>query len=250
MKIGITERGDASIDYSWYNKLSNVDGAVLITKNITDEFINAVITAYNNGHKLIVHTTCTGFGNTSFEPNVYPYKTQLNQLKKLIDKGFPAVNCVLCIDPVFPTQKGLLKVKEVLDYFDSLNTNITRIRISIYDEYRHAKKRLLSIGKHPLYENFYADINTMNIVADTLSSLNHTYEVCAEDYLALKYPDVFKCIGCISVKDLQIMKLTIPQTTLENGQNRNGCHCLTCKTELLTQKHRCPNNCIYCYWHN
>ena len=44
MKIGFTERGDAGIDLSWVSKLENneVDGAVLITKNITPVFINNV----------------------------------------------------------------------------------------------------------------------------------------------------------------------------------------------------------------
>ena len=43
MKIGITERGDASIDYQWKGKLPSVDGAILITKNLTDQFIDTVI---------------------------------------------------------------------------------------------------------------------------------------------------------------------------------------------------------------
>ena len=32
-KIGITEAGDAGIDRSWANRLDEVDGAILITKN-------------------------------------------------------------------------------------------------------------------------------------------------------------------------------------------------------------------------
>lgn len=35
MKIGITEQGDAGLDLSWVKKLSNVDAAILITKNLT-----------------------------------------------------------------------------------------------------------------------------------------------------------------------------------------------------------------------
>ena len=107
MKIGITERGDASIDYQWKGKLPSVDGAILITKNLTDQFIDTVIKCYENGDKLIVHATCTGWGETDFEPNVPDYKTQLHQLKKLINKGFPADYCVLRIDPIFPTLFGL-----------------------------------------------------------------------------------------------------------------------------------------------
>lgn len=43
MKIGITEAGDASLDYSWVNKLQEIDGAILITKNVTDKFIETVL---------------------------------------------------------------------------------------------------------------------------------------------------------------------------------------------------------------
>lgn len=42
--IGITEAGDAGLDLSWVDKLHNVDGAVVITKQITDSFINAALT--------------------------------------------------------------------------------------------------------------------------------------------------------------------------------------------------------------
>ena len=38
--IGITERGDAAIDYSWIRKLDSVDGAILITKNVSQMFRN------------------------------------------------------------------------------------------------------------------------------------------------------------------------------------------------------------------
>lgn len=37
MKIGITERGDPSIDFTWTKKLDKVDGAILITKNLTGQ---------------------------------------------------------------------------------------------------------------------------------------------------------------------------------------------------------------------
>ena len=33
-----------------------------------------------------------------------------------------------------------------------------------------------------------------------------------------------------------------------NRQNRNGCLCLACKKEMLTQKHPCAHKCLYCYW--
>ena len=39
LKIGITEAGDPAFDYSWVEKMDDMDMAILITKNITDKFI-------------------------------------------------------------------------------------------------------------------------------------------------------------------------------------------------------------------
>lgn len=82
-KIGITEAGDAGLDLSWEDKLQNVDRAVLITKNITPEFIKLVI---RNKDKLIVHTTITGYGGTIIEPNVPCPDEAFAHLSDLVDK--------------------------------------------------------------------------------------------------------------------------------------------------------------------
>ena len=81
VKVGITENGDASVDYSWEKKLDTVDMAILITKNITDEFIHKAI---QHRDKVIIHATCTGFGGTVLEPNVPKCSEQLEQTKKMI----------------------------------------------------------------------------------------------------------------------------------------------------------------------
>lgn len=262
MKIGITERGDASIDYQWVEKLPSVDGTILITKNLTDRYIDTVIKCYENGDKLIVHATCTGWGRTDFEPNVPDYKTQLHQLKKLIKKGFPADHCVLRIDPIFPTLSGLNRVMEVIHEFQKQKTGIKRIRISVYDEYHHVKERLKAAGYRPCYgENFHASPKQMESVANALRqfsyctyshhgqvTMRNQFETCAEDLLVKRYPHSFKQVGCVSNKDIELMGLEPVLNKEENGQQRTGCHCLTCKTELLTNKYRCPNQCIYCNW--
>ena len=92
MKIGVTERGDAGIDFTWVNKLKNrtVDGAILITKNVNDTFIKNVMDLYKNGFtQIIVHCTCTGHGRTIIEPNVpavrfknRPYHTHTGRNKE------------------------------------------------------------------------------------------------------------------------------------------------------------------------
>ena len=113
MRIGITERGDAGLDFSWKEKLYMLDCAVLITKNMNDRFIENVCYAYEKGYKLIVHFTCTGLGDTEFEPNVPHYEKQIGQLRKLINSGFPKSHCVLRIDPIVPLKHCLKEWKKL-----------------------------------------------------------------------------------------------------------------------------------------
>lgn len=239
MKIGITERGDAGIDLSWQYRLNTINGAILITKKITDDFIKAVINAHTTGYKLIVHCTCTGWGGSAFEPNVWDYKKQLTQLKKLINAGFPATNCVLRIDPIFPTENGLKRIKEMLDWYMTEiypSIQLTRYRISVYDEYKHVKERLKTNGFQPCYDGFYANWEQMKAVGTLLSQYPFQFETCAEDMLARQFTSTFIQQGCISYEDLKIMNITTQDIFDTNGQNRTGCHCLTCKTELLQNK--------------
>ena len=119
MKIGITERGDAGCDLSWYEKLDSVDGAIIITKKLSDGVIERLL---NVSKPVILHCTCTGLGGTWLEPNVYDYKTQLNQLIKLIDKGFDKNRVVLRIDPIIPTDFGIEAACNVIDYIEKNNT--------------------------------------------------------------------------------------------------------------------------------
>lgn len=72
-KIGITEAGDAGVDLSWVDKMGSVDGAVLITKCISPNFVDA---AMKFKDKIIVHATITGYGGTILEPLV-PYRKRI-----------------------------------------------------------------------------------------------------------------------------------------------------------------------------
>lgn len=247
MKIGITERGDAGIDLSWVSKADTVDGMILITKNLTESFCQKVLDLYNRGYKIIIHCTCTGYGHTELEPNVPDYRTQLKSLKNMIDRGFPAENCVLRIDPIFPSGKGMECVCKVLDYFIQLNTGVKRIRISLVDEYRHVKERYKQHGWNPLYgDNFGPSHEQKQLAANILNSYSFQYELCAEDDF-LKMLNNGQIIGCVSAKDLHIMGIPAKSTGI-NPQNRKGCHCLDCKTELLTERKQCPHQCVYCFW--
>lgn len=245
MKIGITERGDAGIDFSWCNKLSQVDGAIIITKKLSEKFIEKILSA---AKPVILHCSCTGWGGSWLEPNNPSYQNQLEMLKSLINKGFPAKNVVIRVDPIFPTSEGIQRACNVLDYVISEKIPVSRIRISIYDEYRHAKERIIASGHPAFYPNsFYAPKKMTDNVISALSAYPFTFETCAEDFLSAN-SNKFISKGCVSEHDLSIMNLKVPEDMTENMQNRKGCHCLSCKTELLERKTQCPNRCLYCYW--
>lgn len=248
MKIGVTERGDAGINLAWKEKADTVDGMILITKNITDTFAATVLDLYKRGYKIVLHCTCTGYGSSALEPNVPDYRTQLNSLCILIRAGFPAENCVLRIDPIFPTEKGLKRVQEVLFYFATINCGVKRIRVSLVDEYRHVKARYRAHGWTPVYgDDFGPSHEQIIMTAKCLNDFTeYTYEVCAENALAKELNNVH-VLGCVSEEDLKLMGLPVENMTI-NPQHRNGCHCLSCKTELLTDRKPCPHQCVYCFW--
>lgn len=253
MRIGITEQGDAGLDFSWFNKLTlhRYDGAVLITKHANDKFIDYVKILINYFPNLLIHIGCTGWGGTWLEPNVPPYQIQLEQLQKLLDSGFPADHIVLRIDPIIPTAYGLTAADNVLHAFSNMNTGIRRVRISLLDEYKHVKERIRNLNHTPFYGNsFYPSLAMRQKTAALLANYpNLQFETCAEPVFVrdTRLPNL-KEQGCISETDLKLFGLTPDPAMLTNMQNRNGCHCLACKTELLSKKHRCPHQCVYCYW--
>lgn len=246
MKIGITERGDAGLDLSWANKLQSTDMAILITKNLNGPFKEKV-TALQHNFNLIVHATCTGWGGTYMEPAVPDYKTQLDALKELT-LSFPIEQCVLRVDPIIPTPMGLDRVRNVLQYAESLGLIPgMRVRVSIIDEYAHVKARFAKQGLPPVYQDNrkYPNANEIRLVKHLLAEFPQvTFETCAEMYLTGRN---IERTGCVSAKDLAIFNLK-PDTNQANPQNRLGCLCLCGKHELLENKHRCPHQCLYCYW--
>lgn len=240
MKIGITEAGDAGLDLTWTNKMSSVDGAILITKHITDAFIQKAL-KYKN--KVIIHATCTGMGGSIIEPNVPTYEEQLSQLRKLIFFDFPEDQIVLRIDPIVPTKKGLMTAQKVIDA-----SPVKRIRFSVLDCYPHVRERFqMKNIPLPYGNNFQAPDEFFDDMKAWISSQNPdiSFECCAEPAF-LNFEKV-KCTGCVSEQDLKLLGLELDKDYIQGAQ-RAGCMCLSCKTELLEHKKKCPHGCLYCYW--
>ena len=250
--IGVTEKGDAGINLEWADALpgSKFDCAILITKNLTDKFIARALELHEKGFPFIVHAGCTGLGGTIVEPNVPTPTVQLRQLAKLLAAGFPIERIVLRIDPVIPTEYGLRALRNVLEDASKMFDDSTpRIRISIMDDYAHAKERFRAAGLDTVYPDgqFYADAEQMESVLDIIRQYpQFTFETCAEPWL--KAPNV-EHVGCVSTRDLDILQISMPgDKDRINPQNRTGCLCLMGKREILTHKRQCPHKCLYCYW--
>lgn len=254
-KIGITEAGDAGLDLSWVDKLDTVDGAIVITKRISPDFYDAVL---SNKDKLIVHATFTGYGHSVLEPNVPPPSEEFNAIMSLIKGGFPKERLVIRVDPIIPTLKGLNTARCVIKTF--MDVGFSRFRISIIDMYPHVRERFkdaslpLPYGENgfsPSHEQIRAVDKMLCDVADYWSSLGDrtdSYETlriesCAEPGLT----NAAHC-GCISSYDLWLLGLHDEPNPDSYGFQRKNCLCYSGKTELLEHRQRCGHQCLYCYW--
>lgn len=236
-KIGVTEAGDGGLDLSWKDKL--FDANIIITKHLTsknDQFISAVLENYK---KIIIHCTCTGYGGTIIEPNVPTPNEVYGGVQKIISMGFPVSQIVLRTDPIIPTDKGIKTAENVWKLFSNLN--IERCRFSIIDMYPHVRRRFQDLCGTIPFEGFFAPQNMIENVSKAIDSNQNLYshfESCAEG--------IGERIGCISKRDFDILGLKYNNDIC--GFQRKGCLCVAGKTELLSNKRRCPSGCIYCYW--
>ena len=274
MKIGITERGVAGLNLDWFEKLAqksfygfNFKGAVLITKNANNRFQHKVFYLMQQVGfpNIVIHFTCTGWGNTPMEPNVPDYKTQLNNMETMIANGFPIENCVIRVDPIIPTPEGIQRADTVLQEIQKLQNKYQtkiHVRISIIDKYQHVCDRI-----NPVYEymwnsktNFYPNQQERYAVLSLVRSYPEIqFETCAEPFLvrdAKKYglSNIIES-GCISETETKLFGLTNTATRNYPPQRKN-CLCLNCKTELLENRNPfnattckpCAHQCKYCYW--
>lgn len=234
--VGITERGDAGLDFSWADKLYDVN--IIISKHLTTENKQLMNALLENSHKIIFHCTVTGYGGTKMEPNVPTPFEVYDGVSALIKKGFPVKQIVLRTDPIIPTLKGIKRVEKVWETFADLG--IKRCRYSVLDMYPHVKERFIATYGTTPYDSFTAPTNMLEWVKSTVIAHNSMYEFesCAENL-----PEQ---VGCISEKDFKTLGMTFASPI--DGYQRKGCLCVAGKTELLNSRKRCPSGCIYCYW--
>ena len=110
LRIGITEAGDAGRHLEWVTAMETVHAAILVTKAVTDEFLEAV-EAFRT--RILVHVTVTGYGGSLVEPGAPSAEWSRHQYDRLAGILSPE-RTVLRVDPNIPTTKGLATADAVL----------------------------------------------------------------------------------------------------------------------------------------
>ena len=245
MKIGITERGDAARHFKkWIVKLDSVDGVIAITKDPLSLYKK--LKKYKiPADKLIVHCTITGFGASPLEPHVPNYKDALKGHKKFVSWLGPA-KTVLRVDPIFPTERGLVKAKRVLGQAAG-----SRVRISFLDLYNHIKGRFSQLEKEDsvYYLEDLISVYELGKIHAPLwyrKRLVKYFQKYTSSLLEICGEPGFTCLGCVSKDDLKALNLKYDANVI--GKQRAACTCLALKTELLDRRKPCKHGCLYCYW--
>lgn len=250
MIFGITEAGDASMNYEWEEKLNEIDGCILITKNLTQKFIKRLLMYKNK--PIILHVSCTGYGKTVLEKNLPTYKETIENLKILLNNGWDIKRTVFRIDPIIPTKKGIQLFENVLRTVKEEIPELKRFRISVMDNYPHIQKRFKKIGLPELYSNYFqASFSEFKELNEKIKELKEIYsDISIESCAETKLPETER-FGCVSERDFEILDLHLDNKELK-GQRKN-CLCVCAKKELLTYKYNQTGynhcyGCLYCYW--
>jgi DNA repair photolyase len=226
-EVGITERGDAALDLSWIVPVQEGLPSILITKDPL-----ALSRHLDSSMNVIVHCTITGYGGTKLEPNVITPDMAVKGLLRIIDIiGIERV--VLRIDPIIPCNFEIKRIN-IKDLIPSKVYCKIRKRISFLDNYEHVKRRFKEAGLKPLPYSFHAPLEDRKKIVEAMDYP----EVCGEPGIS--------CTGCVSIKDLEILKVNPPKRG--KPKQRVTCSCLSSKKELLDNRKQCAHGCLYCYW--
>lgn len=230
-KIGVTERGDPSLNYTWLKNISKVDCAVIISKRINERLANNLLFFKN---KVVFHHTITGYGSSVIEPNIYSPDDAFSSLKNLVNNGFPKNQIVIRVDPIIPTKEYFEKSLAVID--TAIEEGYSRIRFSFIDMYKHVKERFSKA-------NIHLDAFDIDYCLEEIKKRDKdaTFESCCEKVSQYN-------IGCVSEKDISILGFK-NNIKIGSFKQRPLCMCLP-KVELISvdEKQQCPYKCIYCYW--
>ena len=235
MKVGITNSGDAGLDFSWTNRLLKAN--IIITKYLTPDNTRLIEELVKHKAEIILHIGCSGYGQSCMEPNIPAPETILEGFKLLIAEGFPVENVVLRTDPIIPSIPCLKLTENVWKMF--ADTGIKRVRYSIINLYPHTQDKIKQVFGALPFSGFSAPDHMIRRTLETMSNYRYIYnfEGCNS------YEDP---IGCISYKDFDVLGLN--KSEFEPIKHKKStCNCCSEKVELLDSRIKCTGNCLYCY---
>jgi DNA repair photolyase len=245
MRIGITERGDAALDLSWRERLDEVDGVILITKDPRKLLREVNLDTLEK--PFVVHSTITGYGGTALEPRAPSSHNAMDAFWHLHARYGSEV-AVLRVDPVIPFSSAWhVGLNVMVKAYQFLRAPM-RVRISFLDLYPKIREDVKKsyTGISMFYGNsIHAPLTERKGIARVFaeyftSDIKPTIEICGE-------PDM-DCSSCVSAWDVSAMGLDLAELSGRRAAQRASCPCLAEKTELLTQRKQCAHGCVYCYW--
>lgn len=251
-QIGITETYDPCFVDNLESKL--LDANIIITKELTDHLVEIL---GRNRHRVLLHHTITGAGESIIEPKVNDWITELSKLLRVLrDKILSPDQVVLRVDPIIPFIPFIVKeVYHLLDHYRAMTKSRSlwdsedppRVRISMIDMYPHVRKRFNDAGIEVPYNSFHAPQEYFDKIEELLWEFkdDFIFESCAESKFSDKF--IFRT-GCVSAFDLSMMGQTDTNYNLKLNGTRKGCTCLVKKQILGVKPSRCSHNCLYCYW--
>ena len=242
VKFGITERGDIAFSDEYIDKIDKgvVEAAILISKGLPTtkgrEFM------IDNSRKLIFHATTTGLGGTRYEPNVVNLSDRLDGLTDFIAEGFPQSHIVIRVDPIITTPDGFDVARTVIRL--AYDLGFRRFRYSFIDLYKHVVQRLKKEGLEVPPKISQVSRTLLSDFVDGFIGMYEArgciFEACGE-YTRHQ-------VGCISGRDYILCGIDPSKIEQPTWKQRECCLCCAGKVELLSNKSRCPHQCIYCYW--
>lgn len=99
-------------DDSWTKKLTEVN--VIVTKNLTEEFVDFCVT---NKDKIFLHIVINGMGKSMLEPNIPSVREMFIYTSGLIQKGFPQKQILIIVNPILSNDNGIKSLELLLRAF-------------------------------------------------------------------------------------------------------------------------------------
>jgi hypothetical protein len=234
LRIGMTDTGDAGLQLEWISKMDHVQGAILLTRVLTPEFLEALAPFRN---RVLVHVLCTGYGGTVLEPNIPAVVWTRGRYTTLVD-ALAASQTVLRLDPIIPTARGLAVAESVLEAFDK--SPVQRVRYRCLPMLPSVVARFQSANLSDPYDGAAGPRpGQLLALGDLLARWEQRFqfESCAE-------PDG-RALGCLSSKDAGPLGFD-PAALADAAPVRPFCRCPANRLELLGRADTCGQGCLYC----